>query len=174
MSGRVRAVGWSMDQDQVDVIAKPPERGVNAHGRWYRWALYLFRYDGVGPAFELAPFTEREAAMWWLTAGCPLGVTGPAGGPDPVTWEVPWRDETRSRSARRSEPVRILSPRQLLPDVEVMSAPLAAQWETVPGNPERVMVWNLSASAYFAPRTTARSPFPFTRVRCGPPLRGPN
>ena len=32
-----------MDQDQVDVIAKSRERGVNAHGRWYRWALYLVR-----------------------------------------------------------------------------------------------------------------------------------
>ncbi len=66
MRGRVRAVGWSMDQDQVDVIAKSRERGVNARGRWYRWALYLFRYDGVGPAFELRP-------RGGLLAGCPLG-----------------------------------------------------------------------------------------------------
>ncbi len=46
-----------------------------------------------------------------------------------------------------------------------MSATLAAQWETVPGNPERVMLWNLSASAYFAPKDDRAVALPLHRCQ---------
>jgi hypothetical protein len=88
--------------------------------------------------------------------------------PDSVEWEVPWRDGTRTRTARRSELLRILSPRQLLPDVENRYALLTVEPGAVTDeNRERrqVLTWNLYATAYFAPRDERAVVFPFHRTR---------
>lgn len=77
---------------------------------------------------ERAPFVVKNAAF------------GQKGG-GPVELEVPWRDGTSVRSARRSEMVRMLSPLAASPEIEV----LAARLEVLPkhGSDGQKMTWEL-------------------------------
>ncbi len=82
---------------------------------------------------ERAPFVVKNAAF------------GQKGG-GPVELEVPWRDGTSVRSARRSEMARMLSPLASSPGIEV----LAALLETSPkqGSNEQRMSWQLVLLLY--------------------------
>lgn len=74
--------------------------------------------------------------------------------------EIPWRDGTRTRSAKRSDLIRLLSPLQKLPNVEVLSASLSGHSDESQ-NPRTKEVkhfsrWNLELSLYISPRTNSR------------------
>ncbi len=98
------------------------------------------------------------------TRQAPYMVKNLAGGA--VTWEVPWRDGTRTRTARRSELLRVLAPLQLLPEVDLMEAVVGVRHETATDQQggRQVMAWDLKAAAYFAPRGSADVVFPFHKA----------
>ncbi len=79
--------------------------------------------------------------------------------------EIPWRDGTRTRSAKRSDLLRLLSPLQKLPSVEVLSASLGVH-EDSSQNPEtkdvrRFLRWRLDLSLYISPRTSSQICIPY-------------
>ena len=139
------------------------------------WAQVQSNFDLVYPELLddlVVPIQPgvAVAAMRFDTRQAPYVVRNPAHGStaDPVAWEVPWRDGTRTRSARRSELLRILSPLQLLPEVDVMRAFLGARervWHDPDGKPHPALVWYLSAAAYFVPRDAQPVTLPFHRCR---------
>jgi hypothetical protein len=92
-------------------------------------------------------------------------VFGSKGG-GPVEFEVPWREATSIRTARRADLLRLLAPLQSLPEVEVLAASLIAQ-----GEPERLKGgydrslgrscrWQLRIELYVVPRTPSTVVFP--------------
>jgi len=82
-------------------------------------------FDGLAPAHTdlIVPTTGQSlVAVLFETERAPFVVKNPAYGQTgggPVELEVPWRDGTRVRSARRSEMVRLLSPLAELPSLDV-------------------------------------------------------
>jgi hypothetical protein len=99
---------------------------------------------------ERAPFVVKNAAF------------GHKGG-GPVELEVPWRDGTSVRSARRSEMVRMLSPFALSPEIEV----LAAELEVVPkhGSNGQRMTWELVLLLYLTTQPGTLTIVPAHRYR---------
>jgi hypothetical protein len=91
---------------------------------------------GLDEATGVSPVDSTELANWWpqvqshFDGESPtltdfiVATSGVYGQPGtgPVEREVPWREGTSIRSARREDLVRLLVPMQSLPDVEVLSA----------------------------------------------------
>jgi hypothetical protein len=83
-------------------------------------------FDGLMPAVTHLNVPWREAtvvALLFETNRAPFVVKNPHFGSradDPIAFEVPWREGTETRTADRSELVRILSPVAQLPQFEVL------------------------------------------------------
>ena len=84
--------------------------------------------------------------------------------------EVPWREGTATRSARREDLVRILSPLQRLPDLEVLGA--ALEMERPGGGAEKIEVWRVALKVFVTPRDNNQIVIPFHR--CEGELTFPN
>jgi hypothetical protein len=80
-----------------------------------------------------------------------------------IEFEVPWREATAVRSAGRSDLLRILSPLQSLPEVEVLAAVLNARREQQ--REPSSWTWYLDTTLYLAPRSSSVVWFPFHRCR---------
>jgi hypothetical protein len=87
-----------------------------------------------------------------------------------VEYEVPWREMTSVRSAKRSDLLRLLVPLQKLPSVEIISATLIGQGQgtgsgdyqrTIPGKCE----WELWLDLYFTPPGSNSVVFPAHKMR---------
>jgi hypothetical protein len=93
----------------------------------------------------------------------------PSGGP--VQLEVPWREARSTRTASRSDLLRILSPIQKNPSFELLDARLKVYPEQTGYSPdvgliyssEKNLVWKLEMDFYVVPRTDARVVIPFHR-----------
>lgn len=78
------------------------------------WAAVEARFDGKAPGCRVlaVPFNEATlVAVLFDTTDAPYVVKNPTSG----QLEVPWREGTRSRPARRQELVRLLAPRKSRP-----------------------------------------------------------
>ncbi len=82
-------------------------------------------------------------------------------GAGPVAFEVPWRDGNTTRTARRSDMIRILSPIQRTPSIEVQTGELVL-------NPSRLrtgiiteVVWDLHFALYIVPAGMQRIVIPY-------------
>lgn len=129
-------------------------------------------YNAVRAAFdELAPEPisinvpangVTVAALYFETDRAPYVVKNLAGGA--IHREVPWREATCIKSATRSQLLRLLSPLQRLPDVEVFNASLTAvQTQDVDEN--RQLAWTFTMYLYAAPRGDTRVVIPSHRCR---------
>jgi len=138
------------------------------------------------------PYGSPVVAMLLDTSRAPYAVRvphAPLAGHGRVEIEFPWRDATRTRSARRSELLTVLAGNRLVPDVEELEGWLGVQEETltVEDHPVEVTTWDFAGSAYFTPRDErpVTIPFhqcyavaefasgielPFTGMRLGPEL----
>lgn len=87
------------------------------------WPQVVSWFDGVAPDLEqdLVVPVDDSAVVGLLmsTAAVPFVVRNPDKGPD---LEVPWREGTRIRAARREDLVRLLSPVRSRPSFEVLAA----------------------------------------------------
>ena len=91
----------------------------------------------------------------------------------PVQLEVPWREGRSTRSASRSDLLRILSPIQKNPSFELLNAWLKVYPEEVGPSAsgglsysdEKNLAWKLQMEFYVTPRTDARVVIPFHRCR---------
>lgn len=120
------------------------------------------RFDGTPPALSHVniPTTNGTVvALLFETDRAPFVVKNPAGAQ--VELEVPWREATSIRSARRSDLLRLLVPVQRLPDCDMMQAALTAT-DTTPGE---VVDWRLDVQLYVTPRTDESIVFPLHRCQ---------
>ncbi len=96
------------------------------------WPRLRRHFDGVAPRLvDLAvPHgAVTVMALWFETDRAPFVVKNPDGGA--IGFEVPWRDGTTVRTARREDLVRLLVPQTRVPGVEVLQA--ATDPATPPG-----------------------------------------
>jgi hypothetical protein len=96
------------------------------------WGQVSSQFDGLAPdhvVLNVPTGDTTVVAIAFDTTRAPYIVRNPVygqPGAGPVEREVPWRDATGVRSAKREEILRILVPLQMMPDVEVLSATVRA------------------------------------------------
>lgn len=95
---------------------------------WY--SQITSRFDGLSPSLTYIHMPidgKTVVALLFDTRRLPFVVKNPAFGSEKgeaVSFEVPWREGTKIRSAKRDELIRLLSPLQSLPEFEIMEANL--------------------------------------------------
>lgn len=97
------------------------------------WDQVASHFDGRPPSIESRVVRVGEKAVVGLlmdTTTAPFVIRNPGPGPD---LEVPWRENTRIRSARREDLIRLLSPLRSRPSFEVLGAHV--QFSAGPGDP---------------------------------------
>lgn len=132
-------------------------------------------FDGLAPQIlrdlNVPVKGETVVALLFDTDRAPYLVKNPAynqpnGGP--VQLEVPWREARSTRTASRSDLLRILSPIQKNPSFELLEARLKVYPELVPtamgseySDDPNYFSWKLTMEFYVVPRTNARVVIPF-------------
>ena len=94
---------------------------------------------------ERSPFVIKIPATW-----------------GPVTNEVPWREANSTRSARRSDLIKILYPIQKQPSIEVLDGSIELQ-KAISGMGQGAYQWNLNMMLYFITYSSETMVFPFHR-----------
>ncbi len=133
---------------------------LNELSAWY--PAIQARFDDLAPALtslNVPTAGKTVVALQFDTDRAPFVVKNPAGGQ--VSLEVPWRDSNSTRSAGRSELLRLLVPLQELPIWEVLSGKLTVA--PVPDDPNQEGTWRLTLRLYVTPRRQQRVVLPFHR-----------
>jgi hypothetical protein len=125
-SARGDPILWLVGVDQKRGVT-----GVNHNdlANWY--PKVVAEFDGVAPTMVDVNVLDRDktvVALLFETDRAPFVIKNPAYGVEAgssVAFEVPWRDGTSTRTARRSDLIRLLVPLLSLPEVEVLSGELA-------------------------------------------------
>lgn len=126
------------------------------------------QFQGTTPALlEIAvPYQNRTViALQFDTQSAPYLVRNPLFGKQGgggIELEVPWREGSKVRTARREDLLHILIPKSLSPEVEVLSASLYVAENINPPEPS-VELWFV-AMLYLAPRSSERLVFPIHRA----------
>lgn len=128
------------------------------------WAKIGSRFDMLAPQLIMdlqVPFQEvTVSALLFDTTRAPYVIKNPIGG---SPYEVPWREGTGTRTANRADLLRILSPLQTLPDIEVISGTATAM---IRGRkPPFKLEWRLQISLYITPASDTKLVLPFHRCR---------
>jgi len=133
-------------------------------------------FDGLAPQMlrdlNIPVAGTTAVALLFDTDRAPYLVKNPAYGQSnggPVQLEVPWREARSTRTASRSDLLRLLSPMQRTPSLELLEVWLKVYPELVRGsNGELVcsadsdnFIWKLSMEFYVVPRTNTRVVIPF-------------
>ena len=127
------------------------------------WPQIQSQFDGIAPdLMHLIVPTEPKAvvALLFETTRAPFVVKNPDGGR--VQLEVPWRDVTSVRSARRSDLIRILVPLQQIPEIELRRGTLTTY---IPQEKKTSRAWSLWLELYIMPLSPGRIVLPFHRCR---------
>lgn len=117
------------------------------------------QFDGLAPYMTdlNVPYKDKTVvALLFETTRRPFVVKNPK--QDAILFEVPWREGTRVRSARREDLVRLLSPLQVLPSFEVLSGELKRREKHRDG-----FMWLLNLSLYAESSTQQPVIIPFHR-----------
>lgn len=124
-------------------------------------------YMGVKAEFdELAPEPisvnipidgATVVALYFETDRAPFVVKNPQGGT--VQHEVPWREATSVKSASRSQLLRLLTPIQRLPTIEVVACLLSLSWwKSQPG--KKFLSFELLSALFLTQPTNQETVFP--------------
>jgi hypothetical protein len=135
------------------------------------WSAQVFsRFDGIAPALTHLVVPTRSAyvvALYFETDRAPFVVRNDVygqTGAGPVEREVPWRDGTAVRSARREDLLRLLVPLRTLPTLERMWARLSAAPVYDPRGGERLgFQWTATFAFYIVPASEAAIVVPYHR-----------
>lgn len=144
-------------------IVGAPEIALN---NWWQGAVS--RFDGPHPTMVDAlialddGLTVQALVFDSDSSSAPYVVKNAAGGP--ISHEVPWREATILRSARRVDLLRSLVPAILLPDVEVLDGNVQVYEQPGRESPDPYLDWYLGIDLYLTPRGDATVIFP--RHRC--------
>ena len=134
--------------------------------KWY--SQVQTEFDGLAPRMVVdinVPIDGRTVvALVFETDRAPFVIKNPVFGKHtggPVEREVPWREGTRVRSATRADLLKILSPLQLLPNLEVLAAQLQAKKTR---EKDKILCWwSLTLDLYAEPLGENRVTIPFHR-----------
>lgn len=80
-----------------------------------------------------------------------------------ITHEVPWREANSTRSARRSDLIKLLYPIQKKPSLEVLDGKIELQKAIAGMNQSGAYQWNLSMKVYFVTYSNETVVIPFHR-----------
>jgi len=137
---------------------------------WYSTVQKCF--NEVSPRLTDLNIYRNDAtvvALLFETDRAPFIVKNPAYGKtkgDSVEFEIPWREGTRIRTASRSDIILLLSPLELLPDIEIYSKNLSATIGGIDslGNdiPDR---FDLHLELYIVPKNGTDLIIPFHRCK---------
>lgn len=97
------------------------------------WSAVQSKFESVAPALNDVTLQAEGKTLTLLLFDsdlAPYVVANSAGGP--IQFEVPWRDGTRTRSARRDDLLRLLAPIPERLALELLSAHLSARVENTP------------------------------------------
>jgi hypothetical protein len=115
------------------------------------------QFDGLAPKLLTdlnIPVEEKTVvALLFETDRAPFVVKNPKGGSPEL--EVPWREGTRTKSATRSDLIRLLSPIQKLPKFEVLNGSLTSDIK------ENFFSLKISLRMYVTIRSEAKIIIPF-------------
>jgi hypothetical protein len=110
------------------------------------------QFDGVSPSIITAcnvPYKGKTiVALFFDTDRTPYVIKNPVYGQPhggSVSLEVPWREGNSTRSATRTDLLRILAPLQALPRFEVLKATLVTQFDQ---KDKKLLDWTLLVDLY--------------------------
>ena len=136
-------------------------------------------FDGVAPYvidLHVCIDGKNVLALLFETDRAPFVVKNAEGGQ--IQFEVPWRTATSTKTAQRADLLRILSPLQKFPTVEILEGMVTRQLllkkvmmqgdtllseEVYEG--ERATSWNLLLKLYFIPNSQERIFIPFHQCK---------
>jgi hypothetical protein len=110
-------------------------------------------FDELAPeVFELNVPVDGKmlVALLFETDRAPYVVKNPKGGQ--VELEVPWRELTKTRTARRSDLIRLLEPLIYLPTIEIFTAEFTIYPVTTNGK-DRTYQYDVKIKTYITPRS---------------------
>jgi hypothetical protein len=121
-------------------------------------------FDGIAPSvtdLNIQIDEKTVVALLFETDRAPYVVKNPLFGTKGVvvSREVPWREGTRTRSARRSDLIKLLVPILSLPEIEVLGGKLTVHEQ------EEKWRWLLKLDVYMTPQIGAVCTIPFHQ--CG-------
>ncbi|MCI0427906.1 MAG: hypothetical protein L0Z46_07830, partial [Nitrospiraceae bacterium] len=169
-SARGEAILWiiGLDEEKGAVLGA----AYNELARWY--PAVQAEFDGLSPdltSLNVPTTNTTVVALLFETERVPYVVKNPVFGTPgggPVSLEVPWRENNATRTANRSDLVKLLVPVAKLPALEVMEATLRAIHQT-----SGAYTWRLDVKLYVVPRSDSQVVIPFHRseVRAEIPYR---
>ncbi|HEX8274230.1 MAG TPA: hypothetical protein VF615_16445 [Longimicrobiaceae bacterium] len=154
-SARGENILWIIGVDEIRGIVGAT---ANDLAQWFQQVRSHF--DGLPPDMLdlIIPVgSTTVVALYFDTARAPFVVYNPVrnqAGAGPVELEVPWREGTRVRSARREDLIRLLVPLQALPIVELLDGYVRIS-SSGQGN-QKIPVWDCDVRLYITPRTQDR------------------
>lgn len=155
-AARGESILWVIGADEKAGIVGAQQTDV---AQWYDQIAKCF--DGFPP-----PLTElvvrfgatSVVALHFDTSRAPFVVTNPSGGP--IALEVPWREGTKVRSARREDLVRLLVPTQRAPVIDVLGGVAQGSFVTdlIRSN---ILNLGIELELYIVPMSADRVVIPF-------------
>lgn len=127
------------------------------------WPAVKAEFDEMAPALTVnlvVPVDGKAVvALLFETDRFPYVVKNPAGGA--IQFEIPWRDGTTTRTAKRSDLVRLVAPLQQMPDFEILKGFLRANIVATD-----TLGWYLELPLYLASKSD-QDVIPFHRCKAG-------
>lgn len=119
---------------------------------------------------------KTVVALLFETDRAPFVVKNPDYGKGGVVvqLEVPWRENTATRTARRSDLIRLLSPLDGLPDIEILESKLysRAKQQDLYEDLNFSGVFSFTSVLYLVPKTSRRIVFPFHKMQISWEIKG--
>ncbi len=153
----------------VDEVAGVVGATENDLASWY--SSVESHFDELAPRMtplNISTDGTTVVALLFETERAPFVVKNPmygSPGGGAVELEVPWRENTSIRSARRSDLVRLLAPIEQLPEIEVLEVEIKDQVEGTFGGNFYNGAINLVCQMYIAPKSEKRLTIPFHKCR---------
>lgn len=108
---------------------------------------------------------KTVVALVFETDRSPFVIRIPNSSPGPVTHEVPWREANSTRSARRSDLIKLLYPINKRPSLEILDGKIELQKSISNIGQNGSYQWNLSMKVYFVTYSNETVVFPFHRCK---------
>ncbi len=151
---------WLIGLDEINGVVGASHEEL---AEWY--AQVKSQFNGLAPALMHynIPVDDRTlVALLFESDRAPFVVINPMFGKTgggSVALEVPWRENTSTRTATRAELLKILAPHQELPIFDILDGQLVARPEK--HNGQETLAWTLHLTMYAETASTTRVVIPF-------------
>ncbi len=163
-SARGDIIMWIIGIDEKKGVV-----GANAEelSNWYAKVRSRFDQMLAPNLVSLAvPYDGKTVmALVFETDRSPYVIKIPHSHIGPVTHEVPWREANSTRSARRSDLLKLLYPINKRPSLEIIDGKIELQKAISTINQQSKYQWNISMKVYFVTNSSDTVVFPFHRCK---------